>query len=350
MRARRSLSPAAIVLTVLGGAVILYVCLPVEGPSAPFEDESSGASEGAILGGGPKKDAPRAEKDRNVEVAWLARRIQALADFELEEASRRCEMIYGELSTKKDLAFFADDLLLQKARVLIGWKKHRDATKVLELVAAEYPTDHADLWKGRAMCLPGPVKRRTFELCGQYCERNPNRTTDLAGIGIAQCAIALGDYLDAERTLGDLIPEEGERTPSEDPLVRCPGPDGYLDFLDDGRFRDIVSERSDKIALLLLARCKAAQGKKREARELYEMLVGLFPCSAGRAISELRHLELGEVDEIVRRLRNAATDPQLVLPFDIPRDKVLEILEIPEHTRRIEEARAYLAKMYLSEP
>jgi hypothetical protein len=273
---------------------------------------------------------------------------RASGSYTLVEGLEQCDALYEETAGKEGLQRLEDDLLLLKARMLLGGERYREAQEVYQTVITKYPQgtmEWTDDWAIEAALMPhiSPDRQLQFIRATYYRLRHPNRSSEAARLGLAQCAIGLKDYEEAEGILAGLMPAGEERPPSEDPLVRTPPPEGYLAFWDDLRFGKLLEQRVDKIALLFLARCKVAQGKENEARDLYGKMLTLFPASAMWASYELELLKAGESDLIKEKLRMHRLQPSCSV---MPGDKVREILKLPEQAERIEAAKAYYATLH----
>jgi len=263
-----------------------------------------------------------------------------------EEAVQRYEALYEEAAADETLRILADDVLLKKARMLFWVGRYGQAQEAFEAIVQRYPAGTMDLAKAQAGCVPTlAMSVPPFLLAGRYVAEHPNRSADAARLGLALCAIALKDYEKAEGILAKLVPAGEKRPPSEDPLVRTPGPDGYLAFYNDSRLGDLLAERSDKIALLWQARAKVLEGKADQARDLYETMLSLFPASGMRAEYELELLNSGKMDELAETVSLHLMNPWLRTTV-MRGEKVLEILKLPDQTNRIEAAKAYYAGLH----
>lgn len=340
------LSVCGLLGALVAPAYALQMAQPQDPETVVYRTIGEGFAEKGLQANGSWKD-PELKKCLN-RIRDVTRGIKSM-----DECIARFDRLYAETIANEKLHCLADDVLFQKGKIIKSTKRGLDPKRVLmawrtfEQVIREYPDAEYDRYRGVSYCAPSTFtgRREAFALASYYCRMHPNMTADMARLGMAKCYILLGQYEDAATFLRRLVPKEGSRTPSEDPLARKYESAAYLAFLHDNRFGRLVSSRVDKKAMLLLARCKVAAGKLGEARRAYEEMIETFPCSAGIALLELRFLAKGRADEIVKRLGLIGYND--VHLSRIPTKKILELIGLTTKAERIKAARAYLIKEYV---
>jgi len=275
---------------------------------------------------------------------------------------------------------FVDDALLRKGWLLLELGRQREAIAVFQRIIRDHPDSKMDCDLGLEIGLPG-FGVIEFERTSGYVLRHLNRSADAATLGIARCHMRLGEYEKACAILESYVPAKTGRPPSKDPVTaddrdeyvsRLLGtmarflrslpetrmetrPDGtaylYNACCYDGRVWELECRRADKVAILLLAKCRIAQSRTGEATLLYEQMMRIFPFCADEAARDVAALAAGNGDRITKDIES----PGLhylgpTLAPSLSNETVERLRKMSDQSERLEAARAHLMKHYGSDP
>ena len=317
----------------------------------------------------------------DAEIRALARKIRYTGTTLTpdEHSLAKLDGLVGQCETEARFRCFADDVLLRKGWLLLELGRCQESIAVFEHIIRDYRESKMDCHLGLENCRPG-FGVIEYVKTSHYVLTHLNLSADAARLGIARCHMRLGDYDKASAILENYVPARGKRPPSKDPVTagdndeyvarllgttarysrslpetrEVAAPDGtrmYGGCLYDGRVWEIESRRADKLAVLLLAKCRAAQGRADQALILYEQMMRMFPFSAEDAARDIAALAAGKSDQIAKDIQSPCL--HYVGPAVAPsmsNEAVERLRKMPDHARRVAAARAYLMKYYGSAP
>ena len=275
---------------------------------------------------------------------------------------------------------FVDDALLRKGWLLLELGRQHEAIAVFQRIIRDHPDSKMDCDLGLESSRPG-FGIIEFEKTSYYVLRHRNRSADAAKLGIARCHMRLGEYKKACAILESYVPAKTGRRPSKDPVTaddrdeyvtRLLGttarylrslpetreetqPDGsaylYNACCYDGRVWELECRRADKVAILLLAKCRIAQGRTGEATLLCEQMMRIFPFCADEAARDVAALAAGNRGRIAKDIES----PGLhylgpTLAPSLSNRTVERLRKISDQAERLAAARAHLMRHYGSNP